>query len=376
MEEYKNIPIIDCHVHLGSDLDGANYSEENLLADMKEINVEKAIVFAFNDKNKGKNFSKINKKILNLSRRNKDRIIPFMRLDPNLACKKDFLLNIKNGVKGLKLHPVGQNFDLLDKKALELYKLSEDNSIPILFHTGLSMSNVVEKINKITELFPDLRIILGHSIFVDMEKAFDMLKNKTNIYFDTSTVKGYDLYKILLEIPANQIIFGSDASYYTQKQQLTNLFKYFKKCGITQDEALKILYNNTASLLNIKKIKLQKESKTFDFRQKVRKVLNQTTKNRKYANLQISKIYHIAQLAKNLLNSGNIFRLLNRFHIIITITKERMSKNKRREMKNIQLLSKEVVKITTPYINSKKIMPDNVKSSVNNAILDIMEECI
>jgi len=374
MKEYNNIPIIDCHVHIGKDFDNTSYLIDDLLKDMKRSNIKKSIIFPFNDINKGINFTKINSKMLKYSV-DSTKVIPFFRLNPNLAWKNEFKNRVVEGFKGLKLHPVSQKFDLLDKNVLEVYKFAEESNIIILFHTGFSMSNIGEKLNKISKQFPNLKIILGHSVFIDIEQAFKLLKNNKNIFFDISTVKGYDLYKILLEISHKKILFGSDASYYRQSQQLRNLFKYFKVCGITQNQATDILYNNTAKLLNLNKINLKKKLLLFNIKQSIQRMITKLTKYFNYSRMQTLKIYHISLLAKNLVNTKNIFKLSNRFDILITIASEKILFRKTKQMDNIIKLSSKAKKTLRPYINSNKTLPKEIKLDINDIILNIIEYC-
>jgi predicted TIM-barrel fold metal-dependent hydrolase len=44
---------------------------------------------------------------------------------------------------------------------------------------------------------PDLRLILGHCTFIDVPRAVAVLASYSNVYFETSVVRAYDLFAVL-----------------------------------------------------------------------------------------------------------------------------------------------------------------------------------
>ena len=75
------------------------------------------------------------------------------------------ILRIKAmGLRGIKLHPDFQKFEIDDEKMFPTYKILEREKLPILFHTGDKRYNFSgpRHLIKIMEKFPDLVCIGAH----------------------------------------------------------------------------------------------------------------------------------------------------------------------------------------------------------------------
>ena len=70
---------------------------------------------------------------------------------------------------------------------------------------------------------PDLRLILGHSTFIDMPRAVDVLAPHPNVYFETSVVRAYDLFAVLDAIDPARVLYGSDLPYASSANALHEL---------------------------------------------------------------------------------------------------------------------------------------------------------
>jgi uncharacterized protein len=67
----------------------------------------------------------------------------------------------------------------------------------VLVHTGFGMRAVSDDLAGIAGEIPDLRLILGHCTFIDMPRAVAVLASNSNVYFETSVVRAYDLFAVL-----------------------------------------------------------------------------------------------------------------------------------------------------------------------------------
>ncbi|TAL51552.1 MAG: hypothetical protein EPN86_06455 [Nanoarchaeota archaeon] len=247
----ENTQIWDAHIHLGIDRDGNTQSFEEIISQMKYHKVGKAVVFPFDAINRANSFHVPNGYILSAFNKRPKMIIPFFRLDPNLAWKKEALLRAKQGFRGIKLHPRAQNFSLVDPKAMRIYEFAEERNLPVLVHTGLGTEKIASHAERITRRFKDLKLILGHAGFVDIEGVVGLLLRKPylHVYLETSTLKIYDLYDILRKIPANKIIFGSDIPYADMQVGIEALIDVALMLGFSENDIQNMLYRNLAGCL-------------------------------------------------------------------------------------------------------------------------------
>lgn len=216
-EIFQTIPIIDAHVHQGTDIDKHYSTSDMLIRSMNKNKIAKSIIFPLNDPEKGKDFHIPNEKILRVFNKHPSRFVPFCRLDPNGEWKDELELRLSQGFVGVKLHPASQKFTIGGRKAQPIYRLAEKHNLMVLIHSGFSMAKVAGDIQKLIRKFPNLKIILGHAAFVDMVATAKVVKDKPNVLFEVSTLKVFELYNLMKIVPPEQIIFGSDYPYYNQR---------------------------------------------------------------------------------------------------------------------------------------------------------------
>ncbi|UCE36313.1 MAG: amidohydrolase family protein [Thermoplasmata archaeon] len=132
---------------------------------------------------------------------NNFRFIGFGRLDPNHSDSLDTFDNVcQLGLRGLKLHPKEEQFEINDAKTKYILKRAANNNMPIIFHTQDGMaSNIEEVVNETisdfidadkTDLIPRLKVILGHAPWngVGNKKLYRALSHP-NIFGELSTLK-------------------------------------------------------------------------------------------------------------------------------------------------------------------------------------------
>ncbi len=212
-EIFSNVVIVDAHSHLGRDRDGYVINERNFVKQMRFAHVNKAIVFPLNEQSTH-NFSKPNDSVYNFYKKYPENIIPFFRLNPKSNWRKEYEKRVLQGFRGIKLHPRSQDFGINFPEAMKIYDKAEKNGLPVLIHAGFGLTEVADDIKSIAETFPRLRLIIGHSAFVDMEKTISKMAKNENVLFDTSTLKIIDLFTLMNSIDYSMIAFGSDVPYY------------------------------------------------------------------------------------------------------------------------------------------------------------------
>lgn len=159
---------------------------------------------------------------------------------------------MKLGLKGIKLHPEFQEFNIDDEDMLPIYRAVE-GKLPILIHMGdeNKTSSSPRRLLKILDLFPKLTFIAAHfGGYTMWDEAMECLIGK-NLYLDTSSSLYFLNRSRVLEIinkhGADKIFFGSDYPMWDHVEELER----FNQLELNQSEREMILYKNAAKLLNI-----------------------------------------------------------------------------------------------------------------------------
>ena len=184
-----------------------------------------------------------------------DFLIGFGTLHQDSENMKEDVLHLKElGLKGVKLHPDIQNFQIDKERYFQIYELCEEHNLPILMHTGdfrYDNSNP-NRLIPVLEKFKGLKVIGAHfggwSIYEDASKQ---LCSYENLYVDCSSAFYYlskDASKeIIHRYGVDKVLFGSDYPMWDAGEELA----YFFSLNLTKEENEKILSKNLKTLLNI-----------------------------------------------------------------------------------------------------------------------------
>ncbi len=162
---------------------------------------------------------------------------------------------ISLGLKGVKLHPDMQEFNIDDERAMPIYEACEGR-LPILFHVGDSRTDFSHprRLANVMDRFPNLVCIGAHLAAYSLwdTDAADRLYGRENLYIDTSSAISFispELAKeIILRHGTDRVLFGTDYPVSTADIQL----KRFYEIDLSEEDRRKILGLNAAKLLNLK----------------------------------------------------------------------------------------------------------------------------
>ncbi len=159
---------------------------------------------------------------------------------------------IAMGIKGLKLHPDTQEFNLDDKRMLELYDYLQ-GKVPILFHCGDYRYDYSHpsKLAKICRMFPRLQVIGAHfggwSLWDEAVKYLSSI----DCMLDTSSCSsfvGHNKFESLIKtFGADRLLFGTDFPLWDTEEELTR----FMAVRMSDTDREKILYSNGAEILGL-----------------------------------------------------------------------------------------------------------------------------
>ena len=100
--------IIDFHTHSGVSFDKLTFDE--IREKMRQNRIDKAIIFPSTQES----YTKLMKKNMEAMKNAGNFFIPFLRFNPKTIKKEEFE-ELQGKFYGFKLHPRGENFDLLIK---------------------------------------------------------------------------------------------------------------------------------------------------------------------------------------------------------------------------------------------------------------------
>jgi predicted TIM-barrel fold metal-dependent hydrolase len=170
----------------------------------------------------------LNRIYAEIARKNSERLVAFVGLDPRRDEAVELLLKGINEweMRGLKLHPAA-GFYPNDESCYKLYAKADELGIPVLVHTGPAMAPLYSKycypvyMDDVANDFPSLTIILAHAGFCWWEEALGIAALRPNVYIDLAgwqprthrhpVAEFYlPLRRMLDSIGSSRILFGSD----------------------------------------------------------------------------------------------------------------------------------------------------------------------
>ena len=183
-----------------------------------------------------------------------NELIGFATLHPDYPNLEDEIARAVNmGLKGIKLHPDFQRFNLDCDKAMELFRLIEGR-LAVLIHTGDYRYEFSKprRLARVMDKFPCLKVIGAHfggwSEWADAESC---LAGRENLWVDTSS----SLYaleperagELIHSFGADKVLFGTDFPMWEASEEL----KRFNRIPLSEEEREMILHENTEKLLGL-----------------------------------------------------------------------------------------------------------------------------
>ena len=238
------VEVFDAHAHIGADVDGRMMTAEGMRERMLAAGVGKSIVFPLNDPNARDDYSGPNDVVWAAYEEFPDFFVPFFRLNPHRDYEKEFERCVGRGFRGLKLHPVSQQFELDDERVVRLFGMAAEANLPVLVHAGFAMQRIVDPLLPTVEANPNLRLILGHSAMVEVPEAVRAFEDHPNVLFETSVVRAADLYVLFGTLDPSRICYGSDIPYGDLPSTLHATLAAAEAAGVSEEALPGILSEN------------------------------------------------------------------------------------------------------------------------------------
>jgi len=200
-----------------------------------------------------KQIDSVTRYISDMANKYPDKFIGFTSSHPeseNIADEVGKAIHL--GLKGVKLHPDFQKFNIDDKNAMRIYETIEGR-LPVLIHTGdfRTEYSKASRVLNVLKAFPKLEMICAHfGGWSEWEESVKILAG-TGVYVDTcSSQYAVPPEKIREYIDAygpDRVIFGSDFPMWDAGEELRMLEKVFRD----ENERELILHKNIERLLKL-----------------------------------------------------------------------------------------------------------------------------
>jgi len=198
--------------------------------------------------------SKINDFIVEECSLHPGRFIGFSTLHQDFENPAEELERVKKlGLKGVKLHPDFQKFEISDPKMDDAYRAMSELGLPVLFHTGdkrYNWSNPAH-VPVILKKHPKLKIICAHfGAYSQWDEAAECLKGE-GVWVDTSSsffmISNEEAKRFIKLYGEDKVLFGSDYPMWNVGDEIRNILSL----GLSEETNRKIFSENLSVLLDI-----------------------------------------------------------------------------------------------------------------------------
>jgi hypothetical protein len=178
-------------------------------------------------------------------------------------------LIVQDSIVAIKIFPGHDPIYPTDTRLLPVYAMCERRGVPMVIHTGcnpghteVAQYNDPKYIVQVAKLYPELKIVIAHYFFPEVEYCYETTCAYPNIYFDTSGLADAEviaatgaerirnvLLKTLKDDP-RKVIFGTDYAMCTFQDHLDLIYSL----PVSEDTRQGILWRNAVELFKLRLI--------------------------------------------------------------------------------------------------------------------------
>lgn len=247
---------VDAHTHIGPGSTHLDKSAEDLLAMLAEHRIDKALVFPSSLGLRGspRQAAQANDFIAQAMAQYPDRIVGFAAVNPwhgSEAVAELARAATHLGLRGLKLHPPSQGFDVGDLDLLgPLFDKATELGWPVAIHCGVRVHDNPWRFGLLAEAYPDTTIIMLHANFGGTDRIGTtwVARKAANVFFETSSTSEPGFVAELMRLTDGQRVFyGSDWPWIPPRLELAIV----EAAGLPEDDLARVLGNNAARALGL-----------------------------------------------------------------------------------------------------------------------------
>lgn len=188
-----------------------------------------------------------------------DRIVPFASVHPDSPDPAADVRAVKEaGLKGIKLHPLYQEFRVDDERAYPLYEALEESGLVVLFHAGYDVAFGEDdearpsRFVPVLDRFPAMRVVLAHfGGWKLIDEFIDCIAGRP-VWIDTSFTVGFctDAQRdaVLERHGSDRILFATDSPWGRYPEHVA----FVRDFPISEKEKEDIFHGNADALLGIR----------------------------------------------------------------------------------------------------------------------------
>ena len=240
--------IVDAHCHI-SEEGAKRQSLEELLREMDRLDVAKAVlspgdreIAVLNDAG--------NRRIAEAVASHPERLAGMAVANPWFGDEALAVLTRARdeGLRGLKLHPPLQGFQLSDELVDPLIRFAGDAGWPVYCHTGTPICAEPLQLTELARRHPDVTFIMGHMGWSDLAyDTFNAASMAQNIFLETSHMVCAGVEQAVGAFGAARVLFGSDSPVSTLEAELAK----FALADLTEEDRGHVLGRTAAILFGL-----------------------------------------------------------------------------------------------------------------------------
>jgi predicted TIM-barrel fold metal-dependent hydrolase len=161
-------------------------------------------------------------------------LIPFVGVDPEILSPEEMEAHVRemvrdHGAKGVKVHPVGQEFYMHDPRMSGVWRACVDLDLPVMTHVGPAKSgdqySTPEAFAPVMEAFPRLRLVMAHMGGGSWRQLPEFAEAHPTAYYDICEIIEWtgasraptdlELAKLILKVGTEKVMMGSDFPWYS-----------------------------------------------------------------------------------------------------------------------------------------------------------------
>ncbi|HEX2102818.1 MAG TPA: amidohydrolase family protein [Solirubrobacteraceae bacterium] len=205
--------VLDAHTHLGVDEDGQSLELDALIAALDEVSPDaRACTFPLHDPDRHPGYRRPNDRVLEWAGQSGGRVLPYCRLDPAEDPVGEAHRCLERGARGIKLHPRAQAFEFGIEAADGIFAVAAEAGVPLLVHAGRGMGPM-DALADVALRHPDVSLVLAHAAIAGQGMFATRLADHPTALYDTSCLSPFDVIELFARVPAERVVFASDAPY-------------------------------------------------------------------------------------------------------------------------------------------------------------------
>jgi len=173
---------------------------------------------------------------------------------------------LQKQIVGMKIFPGHDPIYPTDPRLDPVYELCQEHHTPMVIHTGynpghpeVAKYNDPQHIVKIAKRYPDMKIVIAHFFWPEVEYCYELTHSYANIYHDTSGLADQEvieatgierietvLLKTLQDDP-RKVVFGTDYAMCSRPDHIDMI----NRLPITEEVRAGIFWRNAVEIFNL-----------------------------------------------------------------------------------------------------------------------------